>query len=134
MNYSIRSIQMMKNKKNNNMDTNFENNTSDQESAINWIKGYLGAAKPEKLESNSDKLQTSIDYDITYENYVKTVTKNRVVEEMEYEGDCEYRFVTGTVLEDIGGKYDLYAIPFPKEQFIERMKTDEEFAQRWGLK
>jgi len=113
------------------MDTNFENNASDQESAINWIKGYLKTAKPEKLKSNSDKSQTLIDYDITYENYVKTVTKNRVVEEMEYKGDCEYRFVTGTVLEDIGGKYDLYAIPFPKEQFIERMKTDEEFAKRW---
>ena len=80
-----------------------------------------------------DNIQKADD-EITYENYVKTVTKNRVVEEMEYEGDCEYRFVTGTVLEDIGGKYDLYAIPFTKERFMERMKTDEEFAKRWGLK
>ena len=85
------------------------------------------------MQSILDKIMEG-GYDISYENYVKTVTKNRVVEEMEYKGDCEYRFVTGTVLEDIGGKYDLYAIPFPKEQFIERMKTDEEFAKRWGLK
>ncbi len=85
------------------------------------------------MQSILDKIMEG-GYDISYENYVKTVTKNRVVEEMEYEGDCEYIFVTGTVLEDIGGKYDLYAIPFPKEQFMERMKTDEEFAKRWEIK
>ena len=103
-----------------NTDIKFDTNTSYQKSAIAGI------------QSDLDKiLETK--YDISYENYVKTVTKNRVVEEMEYPGDCEYRFVIGTVLEDIGGKYDLYAIPLPKEQFIERIKTDEEFAKRWEI-
>lgn len=66
-----------------------------------------------------------------YDNYVKTVTKNMVTDELEYEGDCDYRFVTGTVLEDIGGKYDLYPIPFTKERFMALVETDIEFAKRW---
>ena len=66
-----------------------------------------------------------------YNKYVKTVTKNRVTEEQEFKGDCDYQFVTGTVLEDIGGKYDFYAIPYTMEQFITRVESDDEFANRW---
>lgn len=95
--------------------------------------GMLHIFNENQLEKIVNGIREAGD-DITYQNYVKTVTENIVVENEEYPGDCEYRFVNGTVLEDIGGKYDLYAIPFTKEQFMDRMTTDEEFAKRWGTK
>jgi len=110
--------------------TNLEPFYSVPQSAIDEMREYMEKTPEGQVQTALDKIREA-GYDITYQNYVKTVTKNRVVEEMEYPGDCEYRFVTGTVLEDIGGKYDLYAIPFTKEQFIERIKTDKEFAKRW---
>jgi thymidylate synthase len=46
--------------------------------------------------------------------------------------DCNYLPVTGTVLEDVGSKYSLYAEPFRIDEFIGKIKTDDEFAKKWG--
>ena len=113
--------------------TNLNPFNSVPQSEIDEMREYMEKTPEGQVQPALDKILESGD-DIRYQNYVKTVTKNRVVEEMEYKGDCEYRFVTGTVLEDICGKYDLYAIPFPKEQFMERIKKDEEFDKSCSLK
>ena len=46
--------------------------------------------------------------------------------------DCTYLPVTGTVLEEVGSKYSLYAEPFKIDEFISKIKTDDVFSKRWG--
>jgi thymidylate synthase len=69
-----------------------------------------------------------------YKNYVTKIQSDYSTDNPKYKDgfDCNYKPVTGTVLEDIGSKYSLYAEPFTMEEFINKIKTDDEFAKRWG--
>jgi len=69
-----------------------------------------------------------------YKNYVTKIQSDYSTDNPKYKDgfDCNYKSVLGTVLEDIGSKYSLYAEPFTMDEFINKIKTDDEFAKRWG--
>jgi thymidylate synthase len=69
-----------------------------------------------------------------YKNYVTKIQSDYSTDNTKYKDgfDCNYKPVTGTVLEDIGSKYSLYAEPFTMDEFINKIKTDDEFAKVWG--
>jgi thymidylate synthase len=70
----------------------------------------------------------------SYKNYVTKIQSDYSTYNPKYKDgfDCNYKPVTGTVLEDIGSKYSLYAEPFTMDEFINKIKTDDEFAKKWG--
>jgi thymidylate synthase len=69
-----------------------------------------------------------------YKAYVTKIQSDYSTDNPKYKDgfDCNYKSVFGTVLEDIGSKYSLYAERFTMEEFINKIKTDDEFAKRWG--
>lgn len=69
-----------------------------------------------------------------YKNYAKKIRLDYSTDEPKYEDgfDCIYKSVTGTILECIGSKYSLYASPFTMDEFIDKIKNNEKFAQKWG--